>query len=479
MGALSNARWVALSQVTKIGGQVAGLVVLARLVAPTEYGIMAMATVVTNFAAIFRDLGTSAAIIQRPQLADEEKTAAFWLNITLGIAVGCIIALASPLISLAFHEPKLINVLLALCFAFPLASAGAAQQALMERESRFQAVARIEITSTIVGLLVAIGLAVSGAGVYSLVAQTIVTAMLSTTQLWAGSRWRPGRLNSVSKEALKPIVSFGSNLAGFNTINYFSRNADGMIIGHYMSAAILGAYSLAYRIMLFPLQSMTFVASRSLYPILSRRQGDTESIRNTYLRLISVVATLVAPMMAGMVVVRQDFVSAFIGEQWGLTAELLAWLAPTGFVQAIVSTTGLIFMSTGNVRCLLKISIFNSLTQVAAFAIGAQFGIKQLAALYLIANLINFWPNMAITMRILGGGITCVLKRIAAPIVCALLMAAIVATMRDLQAIIDLPLLARLGAQVAAGTVIYAIALRSISPNSFKMVTSLARRDPK
>ena len=437
---------------------------------------MAMATVVTNFAAIFRDLGTSAAIIQRPQLSDAETNAAFWLNIFLGAAVALLIAACAPVISNIFHEPRLAPVLLVLCLAFPFASSGAAHQALMERESQFKAIARIEISSVVIGLAAAISLAALGAGVYSLVAQSVITAALSSAQLWRRSCWRPTSLLRVRTPALKPIVSFGSNLAAFNVINYFSRNSDALVIGHYMTSAVLGAYSLAYRIMLFPLQSMTFVASRSLYPLLSRRNGDTDGVRATYLKLLSVVSALVAPMMAGMVAVRQDFVEVFIGPQWQLTSALLAWLAPTGFLQAIVSTTGVIFMSTGRVRLLLGISIFNAATQLTAFVAGAQLGVTYMAAFYLLANLINFIPNMALAMSVLNGGVTGVFAKVAPPAVAAVIMAGLLTAISAHSTIESISPVSRLLVQIPLGVLFYLATLRVISPVTISHVLDLIRR---
>lgn len=479
MGALTNARWVALAQIFKIGGQIIGLFVLARLLPPSEYGIMAMATVATNFAAIFRDLGTSAALIQKKELLHPEINATFWFNIALGCGIALLIACASPLIAHAFHEQKLIPVMLWLCLAFPVASAGAVHQALMERESQFKDVARIEITSVCAGLATAVVLALMGAGVYSLVAQTLITAATSSLQFWQRSKWRPTSSRAIGRGDFAPILGFGSNLAGFNTINYFSRNADAMVIGHFMAAAILGAYSLAYRIMLFPLQSMTFVASRSLYPILSKKQDDIPSVLSTYLRLIRLVALIVSPMMAGMVVVRNDFVALFLGPQWSLTADLLLWLAPTGLIQSVVSTTGLIFMTTGNVKMLLRISIFNAATQVSAFLIGAKLGITELAALYLFANIINFWPNMHFTMNLLNGKLVSVIKAMAPPISLAIMMAVIVVLLGKMDAIANLSIAWRLCSQVLMGGAIYAALTWIIIPSYFELASGLLRRTAK
>lgn len=422
MGLLNNARWVAMSQAAKIGAQVVGMMVLARLVPPAEYGVMAMASVVTNFAMIFRDMGSSAAIIQRPVLDEKIKTTVFWFNVVVGVAISFVVVAISPLVSEIFHTPKLLNVLLLLALAFPVSSCGAAHQALLERESKFKIVARSEIIATLVGLVVAIAMGWWGMGVYSLVAQTLVMMGLSSLQLWIVSGWRPGGFTETSWQQLKSIFGFSSNLVGFNVINYFSRNADNMIIGHYLPAAILGAYSLAYRVMLFPLQSLTFVVSRSMYPLLAKQQTDSTLMKQTYLKVVAVIAALVAPMMGGMVMLREEFISLFLGNGWELSSVLLLWLAPTGFIQSILSTTGVVFMAKAATRTLMWLGVVGAVLQVGAFLLGIHGGVELMVKFYLVANMLNAVPVLVLCMRQMDGSISEIIKVIALPVFCSLVM---------------------------------------------------------
>lgn len=416
----SNVKWVALSQVVKVGLQLISLTVLTRLLAPTEYGLMAMATVVINFTMIIRDLGTAAAIIQRKELAQSTISTVFWLNIIMGILICLGIMLASPLIASLFNAPSLVPVLLLLALSFPIASSTSVHQALLERESEFRRVAGVEIKSAAVGLIVAIGMAYSGFGVYSLVGQTIMSCALSSLGLWRISKWRPTKV--FDKVELRSLFGFSGNLTAFNLVNYFSRNADSMIIGHFFSAAVLGAYSLAYRVMLFPLQSLTFVTTRSLYPLMSRQQEEPETIKLLYLKVILVIASITAPMMAGLAVLREPFVHFVFGEQWSLVPSLLLWLAPTGFIQSIVSTTGSVFMAKGKTKLLMKLGVLSSILMVGAFIIGGQHNVHVLAMLYLWANIINCIPALIYAMRTLGGKLKELLLVMLAPVFSTLLM---------------------------------------------------------
>ncbi|CAI0759109.1 Lipopolysaccharide biosynthesis protein wzxC [Serratia entomophila] len=403
MGLVSNAKWVAFSQLFKIGVQVLNIVVLARLIPPSEYGLMSMALVVTNFALLVRDLGTAAAIIQRKELQNETINAIFWLNILMGLAIAGVIVIFSPLISYLFHEPRLIFVLCLLAVSFPLASSASAHMALLERESKFKKVASIEISSSVVAVIIAITMAYQGFGVYSLVAQILILSLMSSIQLWLASKWRPSFEKIINLKEIKGLIGFSGNLTLFNFINYFSRNADSMMIGHYMSAAVLGFYSLAYRIMLFPLQSLTFVASRALFPILSQHQENNDKVRTTYLNVVYVILLIVFPLMTGLALLREPFIQLVFGPQWAMTATILMWLAPVGIIQAVLSTTGSVFMAKGRTDILMRLGILGAVLQVGAFIIGVRFDISTFAKLYFFANVINFFPVMAILMWLIGG----------------------------------------------------------------------------
>ncbi|MCA6975819.1 lipopolysaccharide biosynthesis protein [Pectobacterium carotovorum] len=394
MNLLSNTKWVAFSQGVKVLVQLLNMVVLARILPPEEYGLMAMALVVINLAMLVRDLGTSAAIIQRNELSDRTINAVFWLNMYMGIGICFSMVFLSPYISVFFGEKKLQFILLLLAFSFPLGSSSATHLALLERKSEFKKVARIEVVSSLLSFFVAVTMAVMGFGVLSLVFQIIVLNLLSTLQLWIASKWRPSINKIWDKDELKGILGFSANLTGFNLINYFSRNSDVVIIGHFMSSVILGSYSLAYRIMLFPLQSLTFVITRSLFPILSRNQENSCEIKRVYCNVFYYILFIVMPLMLGLAFLSKEFVSIVFGNKWMLSADILFWLAPTAIIQSVLSVSGTIFMSKGRTNILMVLGVVGAFFQVSAFLLGVKFDIIIFSKFYFIANVLNFFSVM-------------------------------------------------------------------------------------
>lgn len=422
MTLLSNAKWNTFSQLFKVGIQLVNIVYLAKIIPPAEYGIMAMALVVLNLGVLLRDLGTSAAIIQRKKLSDPLINTVFWLNVFMGLVLAIIIFCSAPFISEFYNQPELLPVLMMLSITFPLSSCAAAHLALMERESKFKKISMIEVSSSLVSVIFAVILANQGYGVFSLVIQAIILNLMSAIQFWIASPWRPSLKKLIDVAELKNIFGFSANLSFFNFINYFSRNADSFIIGKFMSAAILGSYNLAYRIMLFPLQSLTFIVSRSLYPVLSQHQDDTKKVSQTYLNCVFVILLITAPLMSGIAVFSQPFIFLVFGKQWFLTADILQWLAPTAIIQSVLSTTGSVFMAKGRTDILMRLGIIGTTLQVGAFLIGVNFNITVFAMCYLIANIINFFPVMYCLFNLIDESFLSFLDKIKSIVISTVLM---------------------------------------------------------
>lgn len=430
MSTISSARWVALSQGSKIVSQLVSMTVLARLLAPEAYGLMALAAIVTNLAYLFRDMGTAAAVIQAKSVSPEMASTVHWTNVGLGLLIGVLIAAGAPLMAHMFHEAGLANVLYLLALVFPMTGLSVLHQALLERESKFSVVASAEIVAALAGLAVALVMAWRGAGVFSLVFQIIVATLVSTGIIVTRSAFRARRHWSAAE--FKSIARFSGNLSLFNVVLYFSRNADSMVIGRILGTAALGVYSMAYRVMLFPLQNMTFVVSRVLYPVMSRKQDAVADVASLYLKAVGFIAFLTAPLMAGLFALREPFVNLMLGEKWHASAVILAWLAPVGFIQSLVSTTGTVLMARGSTGLMLRLGLMGAALQVAAFVVGARWGIEGVAAAYLVANILNAVPALYFSGRMIGITLGALMRCIAPAVAASAFMAFVVIAMQGI-----------------------------------------------
>lgn len=425
--AASGLKWTTISQASRLGTQLLGVLILARLLPASDYGLIAMAAVVTGFASLFRDFGTAAAIIQKPDPSPQLLDSVFWLNVAFGVGLAVMLGLLAPLIAMGFAEPRLKEVLWILLLTFPIASLGAVHQALLEKASSFSPLAMVESTAAFIGLAGAVWAAWAGWGVFSLVLQAVLSAFLTTAGLWMVSRWRPVLRWDAGE--IRGVMGFSGNLVGFNVFNYFIRNADNLLIGRFLGATDLGYYSMAYRLMLWPLQNISSVVSRALFPVFSRLQAEQGRLAGAYIRVAAAIALITAPLMFGFFVLREPFVAVALGDRWQPVADVLVWLVPVGLLQSIGTTVGTLYYATGRTDVMFKWGIAAGLLVIPAFAIGLQWGITGVAAAYAVASFLLFYPGLAIPFRLVDLRVGDVLMRIMPSILAAIVMALVVAAL--------------------------------------------------
>lgn len=453
MSAVRNVRWVGMIQVTRISVQLLGLLVLSRLLTPADFGLVAIVFAITNFAMLLRDMGMASAIIQRDTLDEPTILTAHWTNTFIGLGLAVVLLGFSFFAEHVFKAPGLAPLVQLSALSFPFLSGSTVHQALLERGSKFSTVARIEIVALLTGFTVAVVSAYLGAGPYSLVLQTLTVAVLSAIQFWIASdtkmKW------GWSSEHARNLWGYSGSLFGFNLVNYFSRNADTMIIGRMLGPAALGPYSLAYRVMLFPLQNLTFVATRALFPMMSRHQHSPQELGAMHLRLLSVISFFTAPMMAGLFVLREPFVDVALGDSWGMVAALIMWLAPIGFIQSLVSAGGVVYQALGRTDLLLRLGIVSSIMHVTAFVTGVHWGLLGLAAAYFIVTLINAVISLGVLLHLMQQTVPRLLSAILPAIGKALIMATLLYFADIELRAMHYPALVRLLALSAGGGIIF------------------------
>lgn len=310
MRIISSVRWIALAQFSRIGAQLVSAAVLTKFVAPADYGLMALAMTITNLAFLFRDIGATPAIIQRAELSHAMKSTVFWTNLLLGLAVAVALLAAAYPVAKFYAEPRLAHVIAVLAIVFPVSSLAILNQTLLERDARFDLLARAEIIGAVIGLLASIGLAKNGAGIWSLVAQMLIAAVLNTIIVFHYSRFRPSR--QFCKDELTSLIDASASFSLFRVVIYFERNVDSLIIGKLLGPTLLGVYSLAIKIMLLPVQNLAAVASRAIFPALCRQRASKPAMAALYLRSVGAVAMVTAPAMTGIYFLRQPFVLSLI-----------------------------------------------------------------------------------------------------------------------------------------------------------------------
>jgi PST family polysaccharide transporter len=453
MTVAASVRWIGLTQAVRFASQMLSLIVLARLLPADAYGLMAMAMTVTNLAFLFRDLGTMVAIIQRPHLSESLKSSLYWLNLGLALLLALLLAALALPLAAAYREARLAALLAVLALVFPLSGLAAVQQALLERASRFRLLARIETVSALGGVAVALTAAACDAGVWSLVLQMLAATGLASLQLLRASPWRPRR--RCTWRALRQVLDFSGHFAAFQMLNYVQRNADSMLIGRLLGPMLLGVYAMAFKVVLFPLQHISNVASRALLPAMSRCQHDPGRLAEMYLRASGMMALLTAPLMTGLYALREPFVLLMLGPAWSTVGTLVPWLAALGLIQAQATIPASVLLARGRARGMLGLGLFGAALQLAGFAVALRWGLSGIAAAYCLSSLLALLPLTRCALDGLPLRLGALLAEVGKPLAAALVMLVAVMALHQRLAARGAGMAAAFWLCVAAGALVY------------------------
>lgn len=399
--AVSGTVWSTLATIGKQLLTFASLATVARMLGPGAYGVMGMAALVIVFINNFRDLGTAVAIIQKPAVSARLLSSLFWVNVAIGSAMCLLVAATAPIAAVFFHTPELSPVLRVLSFSFFIASCGVVHSALLNRQMAFRTIAAIDLTTAVITYLVALIFALKGFGVWSLVFANVANSAASTAGYWMAERFRPGF--SFDKAEIASIAKFSSNLSAFGLVNYAYRNADNLVVGKMLGSAPLGFYSMAYNMMLTPLQNISAVIAQVLFPAFSRIQDDDERFRHAYVRGCMLIGLITFPVMAGLSVIADPVIRALLGQKWLGAIPIFQILAPIGLVQSIQTTTGIIFQAKGRTDWMLRWGLCVLAACLPAFLIGVRFGVVGVAISYACAYFgLLLYPGFAIPFHLIG-----------------------------------------------------------------------------
>jgi len=467
--------WAGISQITRLLLQLGITALLARLLTPNDFGLLAMVVVFTNLVMIFRDFGLTAALIQRKGLTEEHLSSSFWINVLTGLLLAFLLVVLAPAIAYFYRENRLTPVIMVLASTFFISSFGIVQIALFTKGLNFKPLAIIEMLAVAISGIAAVVLAFSGFGVWSLVWQQIISSFVRVIFLWSFSSWRPKLL--FRWQRVKELLGFGLNLTGFNFANYFNRNFDNLLIGKFLGANPLGFYNLAYRLLLFPLSNISSVIGRVMFPSLSAIQDDKSKVRYAYLKATCYIAAVTFPLMMGLLVVAPEFIRVILGPQWERSIFLVQILALVGLVQSINTTVGWIYNSQGRTDIELRWGGFVAIILTVSFIIGLRWNVEGVAIAYAMATVLLTYPCLAIPFRLINLKISHLFKHLTLTLLATLGMGGIVFALRlFLKDSLEVSDLTTLILAVAVGVVSYAGLLFILDRALYREVSQLLRQ---
>lgn len=417
---VSGVKWTSVSTMGRRVLALLANIILARLLAPEDFGLVAMAGVMLGFIDIFRDLGTGTALIREKDPSETLLSSVFWLNVGFGLSVTALIVAVSPLIAAFYNEPRVQPVMMVMAVSFLLSSLSIVQASILARNMDFGQLAKVELAASILSYVIGIGAALMGAGVWSLVYQVVSNSAINTVLVWAVGRWRPRLIFAWTE--IRAITGYSLNLAGYNTFYYFAQNLDNLLIGRFLGTEALGLYDLAFKLMAFPMQAISAVFSRVMIPFYAQAQDDLPRFRQAFLRVAVAIAFVTFPLMLGLLAVREHFVFAVFGDNWAPVIPLLAMFAPLAAIRSVLTTTGSIYVATGHTGLQLRWGVASNLIVFVGLAIGLQWGIVGVAVGFTITSLLLLYPNFAIPFRLIGLRVAELLRVLGPTIGCTALM---------------------------------------------------------
>ncbi len=469
--AISGVKWSGFASGSQQILQVIVTIILARLLAPEDFGILTMALVFTGLIMVFNDFGTGSAVIQNQNMTDDDLSSIFWFNVLIGIIATLLTIAISPLIA-AFYEKDILAPLLSLmAFSFLFTSLSVVQRSLLMKQMDFKRVSIVEITSAALSGAVAITLAYKGFGVWSLVWQGLVATITTTFLLWVITRWRP-RLKFY-KGSVRSVMGFSLNLLGFSVVNYFSRNVDYLLIGKFLGADQLGYYALAYRLMLYPLQNISNVVTRVLFPAFSIIQHDNENFRDAYLKSTRYIAFITFPMMFGLFAVANEFVLTLFGTKWEPTIFLVKVLCFVGMWQSIGSTVRQIYMAKGRTDWMFRWGMLEALLVTIAIIIGLQWEIKGVVISYAIITTVLVYPLFLIPFKLIDLKIKTFIYNFKHEFLASVIMFIVLFTSIVMQHYFFVNSITILATNVVLGVAVYLMITRIINKETYREIQSM------
>lgn len=367
--------------------------VLARLLTPEEFGIVALVTVFVSFFNLLSDFGLGPAVVQNQSLDDKDVHSIFSFSILLGFLLSGLFFLAAPLIAGFYNEPELINVSRLLSLAILFYSLQIIPKALFQKALKFKQIGLITVSVQFFSGVIAIILAYTGFSYYALVVKSILVSGISLIIFYSLKpvkiAWR------IRFSAIGKIIRFSSFQFMFNFINYFSRNADNILIGKFLGSAPLGYYDKSYQLMMMPVQNLTHVITPVLMPVLSKYQDDKNFVFNSYMKVVKLLATIGFPLSVFLYFSAGDIIHILYGSQWTQSIPVFKLLALTVGIQIVLSSSGSIFQAVNRTDLLFFSGLLSAITMVGGISYGIFIGNSLVSVGYglICAFFINFFQG--------------------------------------------------------------------------------------
>jgi len=375
----------------------ATMAVLARLLTPQEFGIVAFAMVAVNWLGVLKDLGLGGAIIQRREDTEEAAQTVYVLNLAMSALLTAGTALAAPAVAAFFREPLVVPILRVLAFTFLIQALGAVHVVLLRRNLDFRRKLVPDVGQAVVKGIASVAFALAGFGVWALVWGQLIGALASSILAWRVLPWKPRfRLH---RRLVRPLVHFGMPLMLVEIQAAVWSNLDYLVVGRMLGDTALGVYTLAYRLPELLILSIWRVLGAAIFPFFSSIQRFPDLIRKGFLATIRYSQIAVVPLCVGLFITAGPAVEVLFGEQWHAAIPVLRLLAVFALVGSIGVNIGDVYKAIGRPDLLAKLAFLELALLTPALILGARHGLIGIAAAHAVVAAIDTAIRLTVARR--------------------------------------------------------------------------------
>ncbi|NJL35712.1 MAG: MOP flippase family protein [Leptolyngbyaceae cyanobacterium SM1_4_3] len=445
---------------------------LARLLGPEAFGLVALASVFFAFMQVFLDQGFGQALVQRQNLEPEHLDTAFWTNLGIGILLSLVTIVAADQIAEIFKEPRLVAIVRLMSLNFIFGGLNSVQDAILSRELNFKKLAIRSLISIATGGIVGVTMALQGYGVWSLVGQSLSNGLASVITLWTATNWHPKF--KFSTKHFKELFIYGINVVGINLLNFVNRRSDDFLIGYFLGSVALGYYSVAYRILMITSQLMIGTIQKIAMPVFSRLQHDPDKLRQALYQAIQITSLFAFPVFIGLSILSPELIPIIFGEQWKPSIPVMQILNLVGILYAGFYYNGPMIMALGKPSWNLWLNCLQAVGNVIFFLIAVRWGIVAVAASYVIRGYLMAPITVWVVSRVLPLKLFEYLRQYAAPFAATGVMVAIIfGTKSLLGEVVNTTVLLVLC--IAVGAIAYSVTILLIAPQLLQRAIALFR----
>jgi PST family polysaccharide transporter len=366
------------AQAVRVLGQIGTLVVLARLLPPSAFGLLAMVGAISVILDLVKEFGLSAATIQKRDITQAQVSALFWINSVVGAVLGAALFLCAPILAHFYDQPELTEVARWMSLAFVASGLAVQHWALLRRQMRFVTIASLETTSDFVGFAAGIGLALWGAGYWALVAQRLCGPLLQLAGSWLLCHWRPDAPRPTA--GVRALLAYGASFTGSQLAVAFARSIDQILIGWLWGPALLGLYERTTRLLMMPVNAIGAPVYAAAMPALSRLVDQPARYRSLFGQVMQKIALLTMPAFALSAVTADWVVGILFGPSWQRAVPLVTLFSIAATSLPVAQSAGLLYLTQARTAEMLRANLIDASICVISILVGLHWGVTGVAA---------------------------------------------------------------------------------------------------